>query len=322
MTTIFMTANSSIKRYALAFILFSLLAVSAHASPVPCIGVITAGGGVGFWRHIQQGALTAAQELNIKVIVRGAVDETDVQGQKHIIDYVVKLGCKTLVIAPNSLDRREDTKHLKQQGIDTLFIDRDVGGDRISVIKTNNYQAGFMAGMEMVKALKPLNKSRIAILRMDKNVSSTSLRESGFIKAVTNNGLKVVLDAYIGTTVSSGRRNATTLLQDMHNIDAIFTPNESTSTSVLVTLKQLNKQDDVIHIGFDSHKFMVQAVSDGKMYGFISQQPFLMGYKAVQTAYQVMQGQAVAPDIHTEVIFVNSDNIMAGEIQQLLGLSE
>lgn len=322
MATIFMSMTTSIKRYTLACILFSLLAVSAHASPAPCIGVITAGGGVGFWRHIQQGALTAGQELNIKVVVRGAVDEADVQGQKHIIDYVVKLGCKTLVIAPNSLDRKEDTARLKQQGINSLFIDRDVGGNRISVIKTNNYQAGFMAGMEMVKVLKPLNKNRIAILRLDKSVSSTSLRESGFIKAVTNNGLEVVLDAYIGTTVSSGRTNAAILLQDMHGIDAIFTPNESTSTSVLVTLKQLNKQDDVVHIGFDSHQYMVQAVSDGKMYGFISQQPFLMGYKAVQTAYQVMQGQAVAPNIHTEVIFVNSDNIATDEIQQLLGLPE
>lgn len=128
-----------------------------------CIAVITAGGGQTFWRDVREGAVQAGKELEIKVYVRGAIDESNIQGQKHLINTLMRQGCQGLVLAPNAKERKKDVAQLKHQGIPTVtvYVDRDIGGDRISVIKTDNFAAGELAGREMVKALK----GKVAVFR-------------------------------------------------------------------------------------------------------------------------------------------------------------
>ncbi|MCP4326152.1 MAG: substrate-binding domain-containing protein [Psychromonas sp.] len=80
-------------------------------------------------------------------------------------------------------------KQLKQKGILTVYIDRDIGGERLSVLKTNNLSAGRLAGKEMVKALK--GEGKVAVLRYRNSVSTTNEREKGFIEEVVKGGLKL-----------------------------------------------------------------------------------------------------------------------------------
>lgn len=284
-----------------------------------CIAVVTAGGGDGFWGDVKQGAEAAAKELSIKVIVRGAADEVDSDAQAKIINSMMALGCRALVLAPNSQARNKDVIALKAKGISTVFIDRDIGGERVSVIKTDNFQAGYLAGMEMAKALNKSFYKRVILLRMDKHVVSTRLREEGFIKAAKEQNLELIFDDYLGTTISQARINAVRFLKQVGKFEGVFTPNESTSVSVLASLKQLGIAKNVKHIGFDSHAMMIKSVQQKNMYGFIVQNPFLIGYQGIKTAYAAMSGQAYPAVINTDVVFVNGDNITHKDIQTLLG---
>lgn len=287
-----------------------------------CIGVVTAGGGDGFWGDVKKGAMTAAKELNVQVVVRGPADEVDEQAQSKIIKSMIAMGCKGLVLAPNSHARKLEVSQLKKEGILTVFIDRDIGGKRVSIIKTDNYQAGYLAGVEMANALLISPKRRVVILRMDKHVISTSRREEGFLKAIKDNKLELVYEGYIGTTISQARVNSFKILSKLNTFEGVFTPNESTSVSVLASLKQLGLADKVKHIGFDSHELMVKSVQQKNMYGFIVQNPYLMGYQGVKTVYAAMQGQAYEQSLSAEVVFVNNKNITHKKIQTLLGFIE
>ena len=283
-----------------------------------CVGVVTAGGGQRFWGDVIKGANQAGKELGIEIHARGAVDEANVEGQRYIIESTMKFGCEGLVLAPNSKDRIKDVAQLKAQGIPTVFIDRDIGGDRISVIKTENFSAGEKAGIEMAKALG--GKGKIALLRFNEDVVSTTARENGFIKGATGGGLEIVVDQYIGTMVGEARTEAYRILKGLKRIDGIFTPNESTSLGVIKALERLNKAGNVVHIGFDSHKVMIESLKSQHIYGFIVQSPFQMGYQGVHTVYRAMHGKDIKQEVYTDVVFINRENINHKEIRRMLGL--
>ncbi|MDM8550967.1 substrate-binding domain-containing protein [Desulfobacterales bacterium HSG2] len=296
------------------FLFFGTVIVKAE-----CVGVITAGGGRGFWNIVKKGAVQAGKELGISVYVRGAVDESNAEGQRLSINYMMRKGCRGLVLAPNSKERKKDVALLKTQGIPTVYIDRDMGGDRISVIKTDNPSAGELAGREMVKALK--GKGRVAVLRLNKDVLSTTSRENGFIREAVKGGLEIIVDQYIGTMVGAARGETKRIFSKASNIDGVFTPNESTTIGAMSSLIKLKKAGKVVHIGFDANELIIEALPSNYIYGFVVQRPFEMGYQGVHTVYQAMQGNGVKNKIDTGVTFVNRDNINNPKIKEMLGLN-
>jgi ribose transport system substrate-binding protein len=298
--------------------LLTLILLSLPCLADECVGVVTAGGGQGFWNNVIEGANQAGKELDIKIYARGAIDEVNEEGQRHIIESAIKLGCTGLVLAPNSEAQKKVVNQLKEQGIPTVFIDRDIGGERVSIIKTENFPAGEKAAMEMVKALH--GKGKIALLRMNESVVATTAREEGFIKTATREGLEIVVDQYIGTRIGIARNNAYQILKELTDIDGIFTPNQSTSLAVIKALEQLNRSGKVIHIGFDAHSIMIEALKSHHIYGFMVQDPFQMGYLGVHTVYAAMHGKVVEQKVNTNTIFISRENINHAEIKEILGL--
>ncbi|MBT3257602.1 MAG: substrate-binding domain-containing protein [Deltaproteobacteria bacterium] len=311
---------SSIKLLSKMIIIAGMFFCFGSYATAECIGVVTAGGGQGFWGDVIKGANQAGKELGIEIHARGAVDEANVEGQRYIIESTMKFGCKGLVLAPNSKDRKKDVAQLKAQGIPTVFIDRDIGGDRISIIKTENFSAGEKAGIEMAKALG--GKGKIAILRFNEDVASTTARENGFIKGASSGGLEIVVDQYIGTMVGEARSEAYRILKISKRIDGIFTPNESTSLGVIKALERLNKAGKVVHIGFDAHRIMIESIKSKHIYGFIVQRPFQMGYQGVHTVYRAIHGKDIKQKVNTDVVFIGRENINQTEIRKILGLQD
>jgi len=295
---------------------FSVSLVMSFPLMSQCIGVVTAGGGDGFWGEVKKGAEAAGKELSLKVLVRGAADEVDSKSQAKIIHSMMEMGCEALVLAPNNADRNKDVKALKEKGISTVFIDRYTG------VKTDNFKAGYLAGLEMANALAGSTQKRVVLLRMDQKVISTRLREEGFIKAAKEKGLGLIFDGYLGTTIGQARLNSIRFLKGLGEFEGVFTPNESTSVSVLASLKQLGLEQNVKFIGFDSHALMIKAVQERSMQGFIIQNPFLMGYQGVKTAHAARLGKTIDASVEAEVIFVDASNIKQKKIQEMLGLKD
>jgi len=287
---------------------FAVLVSFECSAASRCIGVVGAGVS-SYWDDVYKGANQAAKELDIKVYTRGTFDETDQLGQRAIINYFIKKnGCSALVLAPNSTERKTDVSKLKAIGIPTVYIDRDMGGDVVSIIASDNAQAGSQAGKEMVKALLGKGKGKVAILRFDKNVKTTSLREDHFKAEVSKAGLDIILDEHLSTTIGLGRTKAYELLKNVDNINGIFTPNAITTISVIKALERLNKSD-ILLIGFDADDIIIKSLKAGHVHGIFLQQPFQMGYQGVHMAFLAMQGQKIKENIITPTIFVNSENV-------------
>lgn len=272
-----------------------------------CLGVVTAGGGEDFWLRVQQGAMDAGEELLIDVFTRGVKDESDALHQAKIIDAIADRGCIGMVIAPNSPERDTQVMQLLSRGIPSVYVDRDPGGARKAAVLTDNFAAGELAAQTIVDMLPP--KSRVGILRLAKNVPSTSEREAGFILHIEQAGHTIILDEYLGTTLSEANQNAYQALVGAPQLDALFTPNESTTLAVLRMRKRLNEHQAMLHVGFDTNPLFIEAIEKGKLSAIVIQQPRLMGQTAVHTLYKILRGHSVEPVIHTPTALVLPSNL-------------
>lgn len=105
------------------------------------------------------------------------------------------------------------------------------------------------------------------------------------------------------------------------NIRGIFCSNEGTVVGVLAATNdgaQLQTDySNVKVIGFDAGAAQKNAVRQGYFLGSITQNPYQIGYQAVELAYKAANGESVG-DVDTGAKFYNSGNMDQADIAQLL----
>ncbi len=105
------------------------------------------------------------------------------------------------------------------------------------------------------------------------------------------------------------------------NILGIFCSNEGTARAVLASSNDGSalptQYPGLIVIGFDAGKAQKAAIRSKYFFGAITQDPYNIGYKAVELAYQAIKGQPVA-NVDTGAKFYDSTNMDQPDIAQLL----
>ncbi len=105
------------------------------------------------------------------------------------------------------------------------------------------------------------------------------------------------------------------------NIRGIFASNEGTVVGVLAATNDGSEldttYDDVVVVGFDAGEAQKNAVREGYFLGSITQDPYMIGYKAVELAYRAANGETVS-DVDTGAKFYNSGNMDNEDIAPLL----
>ena len=290
-------------------IVLFLLFVSLHLQAKECIGFITAGSAQRvFWSEMIKGGLTAANELNLDLYFRGPSRDTEENSQKLIIDYLIKTyHCPGIVLAPAGKSLKKTVQELARNGITVTYIDRDVGGNRASIVKSNNYSAGVLAAQKMAQALG--NKKNIALVRIKQGIQSTDDRERGFVEEAQKLGLKIVWDNYAGVTVGETRSRTMGILTSVSDVDGIFTPTGISTEGFLKALEGKHITSLPVHIGFDGSEYIDQKIRERKLYGYIKQDPFRIGYLGVHSLYKIMNGDKNQTQVDVPVIFISEKTL-------------
>lgn len=282
-----------------------------------CIGVVPAGAHE-FWAQVEAGARKAGEESGVDIYFRGPAREGNAAAQLRVIDKIVQRGCKALIIAPSGLEIIDRLSGLKARGIPVFYIDRDIGGaDVQAVIATDNYQAGQLAGQHMGRVLG--GKGRVAVIRMSPPVASTSERQRGFIQAAEAAGLTIAFDRPLGDNPAM---TFAALREYLPRLDAIFTPNGSTSRATHAALLRMKVAGQLLHVGFDSGRLLLDALKAGQLDALVVQQPYAMGYQSVHLARRALLEQW-APQrrqIELDAVLVTRENLDRPDIQALLML--
>jgi len=258
-------------------------------------------------------------------------------------------------IALAALDTNAVLSQLQEafdKGIPIVGFDSGVpdapAGQIAANASTNNEAAAALAADHMFPEIKDAvaaattgDPVTIAILSQDVVSASVGGRTKGFaaqmhtLASGVNDSVAVVGDF---SAINKGDANAAVLIQvvvgatpdqtDMNNaasavlnfenLIGVFMSNEGAVNGVLSSINAgARVPDGCILIGFDAGENQKGAVRSGLFFGSITQDPFMIGYYAVELAVKAARGETVS-DIDTGAKWYDASNMDQADIAILL----
>ena len=213
-----------------------------------------------FWKAIHAGALTAALELGVEIVWKGPLKEDDRNEQVQIVETLTNAGVDALVLTP--MDDRAlipPVIEAKRMGIPTIIFNSALQGDyHVAYISTDNEKGGVLAA-EYIGSLTN-GKGNVILIRVLASVEGSTKREEGFLRTIRERfpDIRILSDnQYAGVTTETAYQTSEYLLNRYADVQAIFTPNESSTFGCLRALEDHRLAGKIIHIGFDSSKKLI-----------------------------------------------------------------
>ena len=285
------------------------------------LGVVPMGTTHEFWKAIHAGAEMAAQEKRVRILWKGPLKEDDRNEQLQIVETLVDARVDALVLTP--IDDRalvRPVEEARKLGIPTVIFNSALQGNtQVAYVSTDNYKGGVVAGDYMGTLLK--GRGKLILIRVKEGVEGSTNREEGFLKTIRTKYPKIQIlsdNQYAGTGTETAYQTCENLLSRFGKVDAIFTPNESTTFGCWRALQDHGLAGKVIHVGFDTSKKLVEALSKKEIRGLVIQNPIRMGYESVKIAVQCLRGQPFEKYIDTGVFLATPDNMTEYKMKKLL----
>ena len=295
--------------------------VSASLKPVETkatrIAVIPKGTANVFWQTVHAGAIAAAQQCGVEIAWKGPESETEVDKQRGIVEDYLNAGVNAIVLAPcdeNALVPLIEAT--VQAGKPVVIFDSSAKTEMYtSYVATDHYLGGVKAAEMMGKVLD--GKGKVAVVAVQPGGASTTQRENGFKETLQKSfpGIQIVASKY-GT--SDPMAVAEDILTANADLNAFFGPNESSAFGALMALQKHNKAKAIHLVGFDSSPELLKALKEGEIDALVVQNPFMIGYKAVEAAAQAVFGAEVERRIDTGVTVVTRENVDDPKIKEIL----
>lgn len=285
------------------------------------IAVIPMGTTHEFWKSVHAGALTAARELGVEIVWKGPLKEDDRNEQVQVVETLSGAGVDALVLSP--LDDRallRPVADARRAGIPTVIFNSALQGEEhVAFISTDNFQGGVMAARAMGRLTA--GRGRLILMRLKEGVEGTTKREEGFLSTLRAEfpAITVLSDnQYAGTSTEMAYQTMENLLSRFTGIDAVFTPNESTTFGALRALQDHGLAGKVIHVGFDASDKLIEALEKREVRGLVLQDPFAMGYLSLKTAVAHLRGEPYEKTVATALVLATPENMNEPTVRRLL----
>jgi ribose transport system substrate-binding protein len=285
------------------------------------IAVIPKGVSHSFWLTVKAGVDAAGKDLNVKIIWKGAAQETDYSGQINIVEDMINQRVDGIVLAPshgNSLVPM--VERAQTAGIPVTIFDSGISTENyLSYVSTDNRLGGAVAAKRMGEKLG--GKGKVAILGVKKGSVSTDEREEGFRDTLQKDfpGITIVSPIFYGeANAAKSLHVAEDILTSQPDLAGIFASNESSTVGAVNAIRQRNLAGRVTLVGFDATADLIRNVRESSIDSLVVQNPFKMGYEGVKTIVDKLDGKQPERRIDTGVKLLTRDNVDTKEIQELI----
>lgn len=261
-----------------------------------------------YWGYVEAGCKAAEEELGVTVTVVGPGAESEIEQQVSMIEQQIGAGCDAIIVAPNDAGAASGALSSAIGTIPVLSVDTNVGIDgQTTFVGTSNVDAAKEGGLW---AAEQAGEGANAVIIYGQEGDNTSnMRREGYQAACDEAGV-TVLQALSGQNTTDG---ATKTMEDLLNaypdqIDIVLCHNDDTAIGAMNACKSAGIEDMII-VGFDGNASAVDLILAGEMIkATVAQQPYEMGYQAVEAALAAINGETVEEVINAPVTVVTAEN--------------
>ncbi len=244
-----------------------------------------------FWFGVRKGAFFAKNELNgkkvlIDYIPLGTDDHVKLEDQVH--DKIQDLIRKNYdgIIFPGFLNAAvRDLQDAISKGIKVISFNCDCNPSvkRLAVFSPNGFEAGSIAGKQMVKALS--RHGNISIITGDLAIQVNKERRDGFMKKISaEKNMHVVSEDALPDVADTVYKKAIERLEQFPDLSAIYVTS-GLQASVAKAIEDKHRTGKVVVVGFDDNQEIFKFIKKGIIYATITQDPFGQGHDPIIWLY-------------------------------------
>ena len=252
-----------------------------------------------FFKIIADRLTSAARGQGFEVVVNDA--ERDVNEQaKHIDNYIAQ---RVTAIVINPADRLAIGPAIQKAnaaGIPVFTCDLQCEAEGVDIaghVGTDNSQGGRLAAQAMIDALGERG-GKVLVLHF-KQAQSCVLHVRGFEEVINEHNqmresgpVEIVAELEGGGLQDEAYRATADALQAHPDLAGIFAINDPSALGAYTALKQAEKSDQIVIIGFDGQLEGKQAILEGKIYADPIQFPEQMGTETVENIVKYLDGKS------------------------------
>jgi ribose transport system substrate-binding protein len=280
-----------------------------------------------FWQYVLVGAENYGKEFpdRVHITTYGPPSEADIDEQVSILENVVSTNPAAIVIASTSSDATIPALlDAQSKGIVVITIDNKLNEDCYdSFLATNNYIGGGLAAEQMVATWKELGiepAGKVGLVNAMAGVQVLINREQGFRDKLAELAPNVVI---LETRFTDNDMvKSITAAEDMVSANAdligLFGCNNVTGDGVARVIGEQGLSGKIVGIAFDSDPEEIAAIDSGALKALILQDPYGMGYKGVNYAWEKLTGKEIPKEVDTGATVVTKVNFSDPAIQGLL----
>jgi ribose transport system substrate-binding protein len=275
-----------------------------------------------FWLSVQKGAYAAGQEFNVEILWNGPAQETEYARQMQILDSMVSQHVDGIAIA--AAERKALVAGVERAiaaGIPVTVFDSGLDSEGfLSYVATDNVEAGRLGARTLAELLG--GKGKVAILMHAPGSASTMDREKGFTEVVERDftNLKIVASQFGMSDRAKARAAAENILTAHPDLNGIFASSEPSSIGAALALKARNLDKKIALVAFDSSDSMIDDLRTGAIDAMIVQDPQRMGYEAVKTIVDKLNGKNPPKRLDLNAIAVTQKDLDEPQVKRLLNL--
>jgi ABC-type sugar transport system substrate-binding protein len=254
------------------------------------------------WDKTQKGAT---------VLFAQGKSATDDAGEIAAIQNMVAKGVKGIAITPTSPAVSKELDKAIKKGVKVVLMDNDIPAwkRKTSVVATNNYKGGLLAGKFLATKLKA--GDTLGILQGVPGVPALDDRVNGMLAGLgaLKSQVKVVAKLETDCAQDKGLTAAQDILTANQNITAIYSACGPPALGAVQALKNANKKPgEVVLVGFDALPDEVAQVKAGWETASVAQFPAKIGGLGIATLYKAVKGAKVPKNVDTGTALVTRAN--------------
>ena len=245
------------------------------------------------------------------VIYASGKSGTDDAGEIAAIQNMVAQGVKGIAITPTSPAVSAALDKAIKAGVKVVLMDNDIPAwkKKSSVVATNNFKGGQLAGQYLAKHLK----AGVTLGVLEGNPANPALvqRVTGMLSGLgaMKSKIKVVSKLETDCDQTKGATAAQTILTANPSLTAMYSACGPPALGAIQSIKNAGiKPGGIILVGFDASTDEVKAIKAGTENGSVAQFPAKIGDLGIKTLWAAVQGKTVPKNVDTGTALVTKAN--------------
>lgn len=303
-----------------ALLLALVLLAGCQQNKRRVIGVVPKATSHVFWVAVEKGARAAGAELGVDIEWNGAPAETEYARQIQIVDSMINRRVDGLAVAATERKILVATiDRAIKLGIPVTIFDSGIESENyLSFVATDNYEGGKLAGRALAKLIG--GQGKVGLILHAPGSASTMDRERGFqdvLKAEFPN-IRIAAEQYGMADRAKARAAAENMLTAHPDLAGFFGSSEPSTTGASLAVRGRGLTGKVKVVAFDASDNLVADMRDGVIQAMVVQDPFKMGFEAVRTVVDKLNGKTPPRRIDLSAVAIFAEEANKPEYQRLL----